>query len=204
MISMGLVKMFPSFDLDICDRNAVDMIYNNLIYGTSLLTFNFQKRMVFKSLPASIANQQLCNGQPLQSNLPQYQETFVNWKLAHVENGGCFRCKIKNSCQDIMDYDVEDVSEFLYLPEFIYKQYLFEDEPVNLPFTVEEFYKYYVCDNVENFDNCVEKQTVIDYYNKSLLDYKSQLQLWKSRLSKAKLKRYEEYCRQRDFYRLQC
>lgn len=212
------VEMFPSLELDICDRNAVDMIYNNLIYGTSLLSFNFQKRMVFKSLPASIANQKLCFGQPIKpffdaskdSSQHQdayqeaYQDAYVKWKLEHFQNGGCFRCKVNISNEEIIDYEeVEDFSQFLYLPKFIYSQYLFEDEPVNLPSTVEEFYNYYVCDGAETFETCGDKQNVINYFNNSLSHYKEQLQLWKSRLSKSKMKRYEEYCRQRDFYNLQ-
>ena len=198
--------MFPSLELDICDRAAVDMIYNNLMYGTSLLSFNFQKQMVFKSLPSFIANQNLCFGQPIKPicNSQFYEEAYVKWKLEHIENGGCFRCKILFKTEQIIDYEeVEDLSKFLYLPQFIYSQYLFEDEPVNLPSTVEEFYSYYVCEGSENFKDCGEKQVVLDYFNNSTSQYLNQLQVWKSRMSKCKRRRYEEYCRQRDFYKLQ-
>lgn len=194
--------MFECEELDITDRKAVDLLYNNLMYGTSVLTFNFQKRMVFKSLPAFIANQNLCFGEPIEPRefSEEYMDLYSVWKEKHEP---CFRCTVKTVEEAIIDYepiDFEENDKVFYLPDFVYTQFLFEDEPVNVPEDVGLFYEYYIAQ--ESWENAAEKQKVAEYFEKCKMWYTRQHEEWKDGMSIVKRKRYETFNQQRKFYLL--
>jgi len=171
-----------------------------LVTMESSFTFDFQKKFIFKSLPAYFANQRLCPGQPsspLNFNLYEnYLEALQTFKEQHVMCLNCDPSTIQR--HDIADLIVlEPETCIQYLPLFISLQYLFEDEPVAVSSNIEEFYQFYITDFP--LATCPDKEQVIKYHHHLIhVAYPEALKKWKDGLTTGKRLRYQLYCTQRD------
>jgi hypothetical protein len=194
--------MFPVVeieDLDMNNRDIVSNLYDRLISDAPLFLFNFSKSFIFKALPAYFANQYLCVDEPvspLNTDLFEtYRQSRKFWRRKHK---GCKRCKLLKNCnvfQIVDNVTLEMETSVQILPNFIYQQFLFENEPCNVSTDVKEFYEFYVSCGKEKFEDCCDKQTVVDYHQDLLnLHYPKALDEWKLELSSEKLRRYMDYC----------
>lgn len=181
-------------------KEVLEMLEQEKLWSRLLdipLTFDFNKRFIFKSLPAFIINQNLCTGQPIKPQnkilLNVYQEHFDLWKSQH---SWCLKCEFSVPLhQDLLI--LEDEEKIQYLPKFIEEQYLFENELVDIPNDVKTFLSFYF----ESFD-LICNNLVVEYFHKCKQDYKRQLIAWKNNLSENKRKRYEEYVVKRNIFHL--
>lgn len=190
------------------DSEFINEIWDKLINDAPIHIFDFQKHFVFESLPAFFVNQNLCVDEPISPKNEElyldYQVKYEEWKEHHKI---CFRCKYNFKFATLLDETVlENEKRIQYLPKWIENQCLFENELVNVPPTVEEFYSFIVlgnlcCDNIQqSWSECVQKEQVVNYFEKIKKDYSRQLNIWKSGLSLQKQKRYEKYCEIRKEY----
>lgn len=181
-----------------------DIIYNAILNDLPIYLLDYSKKILFYSIPSYILNQNLCFGQPinpLNINLKmEYENVFNNFKKSHT---GCFRCLNKFSSIE-MNPDGRYMSEekIMYLPKWIESQLLFENEPIRLPVTVEEFFTFYIIGNmhetssniIKNWNNFHQKDEMIKYFQEMNNEYELQHLKWYENLSQAKRLRYKIFC----------
>lgn len=190
--------MFPQVDLDVdlSDSQVVSNLYDQLIKDYTQPDF-LNHKFVFLPLPSHFANQQLCLDEPVRplniQLLDEYMHVHQSWKSTHRK---CKRCDLKKfPVFDIVDNVVLTLeSSVQFLPAFISKQFLFENEPCNVPPTVEEFYETYVSEGTVSFNESSD-QELFRLYHRNLLEreYPRAVHEWKMTMSKEKLSRFENY-----------
>ena len=166
-----------------------------------MASFDFRKRFVFKGLPAVFANQHLCVDKPalpLNRHLyADYLRTLAVWEAEHEE---CFNCSTpppRHVISDLHFLDAEDCVQLL--PRFITEQFLFEDEPVNIPADVETFFMYYVGSSPP-WTEYSDRETVEQYYQDTRAAYPKALEEWRLACSEGKQARYETFRAARQRY----
>lgn len=191
--------MFPDLEgVDLSDANEVSKLYEQLIndYASTpaeTTSFDFNRQFKFLHLPAHFTNQKLCLDEPVRpintELLDEYARLHKEWKCNHKK---CLRCERLNTCQvlDVVDtVQLQMETHVQTLPTFIGQQFLFENEPCNVPQSAKTFYEMYCSDVVNHVSSDVKR------YHRQLLEmYPRALHDWKLTLSKGKLVRYELYC----------
>lgn len=160
-------------------------------------TFNFSKAIIFKALPAEIINQNLCKNQPIFRNSQQYFDEIAQFHIEH----SCFKCVNNIVFEEYLETGDDSFDEYSHLPEWIGSQMLFENEPINYPDCVEQFYSYYVLGNIftsnedveVNWQNCKIKKNVEDYYLTLASQYKAQHEEWIENMSNFKKERFLKF-----------
>jgi len=183
--------------VDLSDGKVVSQLYDQLINDYSVTNFfDFTRKFQFLSLPAHFTNQKLCLDEPVRpintELLDEYARLHKEWKSNHKK---CLRCESLNTCQvfDVVDtVQLQMETHVQTLPTFIGQQFLFENEPCNVPQSVETFYEMYCSDGVNPRHDVTSD--VIRYHQQLLEMYPRALHDWKLTLSKGKLVRYELYC----------
>jgi len=166
------------------------------------LSFDFQKTFVFKSLPSFFANQRLCHGQPSNIlNVSLWEDYLTALQKFNEEHLVCFNCDPetpkRHDIIDLITLDIENSVQFL--PNYITMQYLFEDEPVAVPFDVEEFYNFYI--STDSYAKCTNKLEVENYHEYLIeFAYPEALKLWKAKMSSEKFLRYKKYFNKREIF----
>lgn len=164
-------------------------------------SFDFRKRFVFKSLPAVFANQHLCVDKPaLPLNRQLYAEYLQMLALWEAEHEECFNClppPPRHIISDLHFLDTENCVQIL--PRFITEQFLFEDEPVNIPADVESFFLYYVSSTTP-WAEYTDRDRIEKYHHDTRASYPKALELWRLACSEGKRDRYETFRAARQRY----
>lgn len=164
-------------------------------------SFDFGKQFVFKSLPAVFANQHLCIDKPA---LPlnrllylDYMQMLALWEAEHEECFNCLPPPPRHLIADLHFLDSEDCVQIL--PRFITEQFLFEDEPVNIPADVESFFVHYVSSTTP-WAEYTDRETVEQYHQDTRAAYPKALEQWRLACSEGKRDRYETFRQARQRY----